>query len=417
MARRLGVVLATTGAGIALVAAGPTGSAGAAPTTCQGQPVTIAATADYEELLGTDGDDVISTAGIHNVTVRAMGGDDLVCATAFDRARVYGDGGEDTLVDEGNGDIGGDYDGSNHLVGGAGSDHFVAHRSTWLMYDGALAGLSIDAAAGTVVDGEDTDTFVGRAMITGSRFSDRYIGSSGDDRYVSGPFGESEEGDVISTGVGDDQVGAFRSSVNLGPGDDRARVSGGGSVSGGEGADEISLHGGGVALGGPGADRLFGSDFEGSPPSERTPFRLVGGRGNDVLLPAFPNGLQQVDCPSFCARGRLEGGSGVDTLDLEYARMSVVDLAAGRVRVQGGASTIRSVENVLGSHRADVIRGDARRNRIKSRGGDDRVAGRGGRDVLIGDRGEDVLVGGRGRDRADGGEDRDRCQAEVRRSC
>jgi Ca2+-binding RTX toxin-like protein len=402
----LTALLALSLPGLALVAGGPAGPAGAAPPECQGQSATIVAVTDRQQLQGTEGADVISTAGFTNVTVRAGGGDDLVCATGrHDSAQIYGDEGDDTLVDV---DVRGkrtNYDKDTELFAGPGSDHFIANRDTWIIYKRAAASVSIDAA-GTVVDGSDTDTFVGSPKIQGTRFSDTYVGTPGNDRYVSGDqWNERNDPDIITTGAGDDSVWAFRGSVSLGPGDDFARVSGG-TVTGGEGRDDISLRRGGTASGGPGADRLETSSYP-SAEIEESRYRLSGGPGNDVLTAPYAWNSDRNGCPRFCARGSLEGGPGMDTLDLNQRR-SVVDLAAGRVRVQGGVSKIGFFERVLGSHYDDVIRGDARRNRFE---------GTRGADVLVGRGGADVLIGGRGRDRAVGGAGRDRCEAEARRSC
>ncbi len=53
-------------------------AASAAPATCQGVPATI--TSDGGPVMGTEGDDVISTAGV--VDIQALGGNDVICLTA-----------------------------------------------------------------------------------------------------------------------------------------------------------------------------------------------------------------------------------------------------------------------------------------------------------------------------------------------
>ena len=64
------------------------------PLTCQGLPVTIAATANDQVVEGTAGDDVISTAGFDRVTINAVGGNDVIC---------LGDS-QSPVVDAGDGD-------------------------------------------------------------------------------------------------------------------------------------------------------------------------------------------------------------------------------------------------------------------------------------------------------------------------
>lgn len=399
---------ATAGTGLALAALATAGAAQAAEQ-CQGQATTIVATADGQQVQGTAGADVISTAGFERVTVQGNGGDDVICAAAGRAAQLIGGDGADTLVDR---DLGTGQDGEQHatvLVGGAGDDHVVGVRGTVLSYASAGAGVAIDLAAGTVVDGGDTDTVLGVGTVHGSRFPDTYVGTSGPDTYRSGPAANSAgDGDEIRTGGGDDDVVAFGGSVRLGSGADRA-LGYGASIDGGTGADEIRLVMGGTAHGGYGADVLSGfADLEQEEIEvPQGTFRLTGGPGDDVLSPVYAAEQGRYDCPRLCARGTLAGGTGTDTLVLERRR-SVVDLAAGVARVLGGRSTIASFENVEGSPFRDVLRGDPRANHLDGNAGDDVLRGRGGRDLLH---------GGAGRDRADGGPDRDGCRAELRRSC
>jgi Ca2+-binding RTX toxin-like protein len=389
-------------------------SAGAAPAKCQGLTPTIAATAHGQQLRGTAGDDVIVTFGFVAVTAYGGGGDDLLCSSAGRSSELFGDEGDDTLVDVDQDR--GDYS-PNTLVGGPGDDGYVGTRHTILSYRDATAGLSIHAG-GTVVDGADTETFVGRMAIVGGPFADRYVGTSGPDRYDdSAPYGaDGSAGDVIRTGGGDDFVWAAGpgSTVQLGAGDDRAYALRGATVGGGDGDDEIDLQDGGTANGDAGDDQLSGSGFtfEGAP--EPLPFRLSGGPGNDVLLPVYgidEEGSPTSCSPPWCLQGHLVGGAGVDTLRLPSVRRrgTRVDLAAG-IATTGGKnrSRVGFFERVVGSAGRDVILGDRHRNRLYGRGGNDRLVGR---------RGADVLVGGHGRDRAEGGSGRDSCDAEVRRAC
>jgi hypothetical protein len=58
---------------------------------------------------------------------------------------------------------------------------------------------------------------------------------------------------------------------------------------------------------------------------------------------------------------------------------------------------------IVGTARADVLRGTSGRNVICGRGGNDRLYGNGGNDLLRGQGGTDKLYGGAGIDRLDGG--------------
>jgi len=64
---------------------------------------------------------------------------------------------------------------------------------------------------------------------------------------------------------------------------------------------------------------------------------------------------------------------------------------------------------IVGTNRADRLRGTRGGDVIAALGGDDRVAALGGDDVVCGGRGRDTLRGGRGRDRLAGGPQRDAC--------
>ncbi|HEX6653427.1 MAG TPA: beta-propeller fold lactonase family protein [Thermoleophilaceae bacterium] len=64
---------------------------------------------------------------------------------------------------------------------------------------------------------------------------------------------------------------------------------------------------------------------------------------------------------------------------------------------------------IVGTKRADRLRGTPGRDVVAALGGNDRVAALGGNDVVCGGRGKDTLRGGRGRDQLAGGPQRDTC--------
>jgi Ca2+-binding RTX toxin-like protein len=99
-----------------------------------------------------------------------------------------------------------------------------------------------------------------------------------------------------------------------------------------------------------------------------------------------------------------------------------------------GTDRLRSIEDLHGSQKGDVLVGDGGNNAISGHCGSDRIVGGGGNDVLAGDDcpvsgglpGQDRMYGGSGRDRlsggpkadyADGGAGRDVCRAEKKRRC
>jgi hypothetical protein len=73
---------------------------------------------------------------------------------------------------------------------------------------------------------------------------------------------------------------------------------------------------------------------------------------------------------------------------------------------------------IVGSAKADVLRGTAARDVVVALGGADKLYGRGGGDLLCGGPGNDLLDGGPGRNRLHGGPGRDRClRASRSASC
>ena len=106
---------------------------------------------------------------------------------------------------------------------------------------------------------------------------------------------------------------------------------------------------------------------------------LSGGAGSDVLDGGAGDDV-------------LNGGAGVDQAVYSAAPSGVtVDLASGAASGGGGADTLVSIENVLGSAFADTITGDSGANAL---------LGGGGADILQGGAGDDTLDGGQGSDTA-----------------
>lgn len=91
----------------------------------------------------------------------------------------------------------------------------------------------------------------------------------------------------------------------------------------------------------------------------------------------------------------LDGGDGVDTLDLSQVYDGVdVNLKSGKLN----QSTAENFENVIGTEYDDKIKGDKQDNEISGLGGDDKIFGKSGDDTLVGGKGEDTVNGGRGDD-------------------
>lgn len=381
------VAVAALAAPVLTVGGGP---AAAAVRLCQGEEVTIEAPASGTTVRGTEGPDVIDGIGRNGITILGLGGDDVICTGPGMGVVVDGGDGDDRIE-------GGDraYEETGHLevvdlsggagndvlrivtpgnvTGGPGNDRLVVEdveilasvdvvpgpgddvvvgdgRSTTLLF-GGTSGVRISVPDG-LADGEGHDTFSGVGRFVGTQASDSFVGGTGRDDFTGEPGRLDGAPDTASGGGGRDLL--------------RLR----GEAFGQGGRDVLIVQGhGSVAHGGPGDDVLL------APPSRA--------------------------CASGRCRIELDGGAGRDRVRFESsAGQGVrVDLAKGRARHGRYVSVLRSLEDVVGTKRPDVLLGNERANRLEGGNGPDVLSGRGGRDV------------------ADGGPGRDRCRAEVRRSC
>jgi hypothetical protein len=215
----------------------------------------------------------------------------------------------------------------------------------------------------------------------GTRRSDLVVGTSASD-ILCGLAGN----DVLRGGGGDDLLIG-------GPGTDVADHSTSGSgvlvdlaagTATGQGTDTLwSIEG---AIGSAYADVLSGDEGNNSLSGIGGGDRLVGRGGNDTL----------------------DGGDGADTAAYSTSGSRVVvDLRTGTASGDGN-DVLRSVENVVGSSRADTLIGNAGANVLDGMKGADTIRGGEGDDTLRGGRGADILTGGQGADLVYGGDGTDR---------
>lgn len=131
---------------------------------------------------------------------------------------------------------------------------------------------------------------------------------------------------------------------------------------------------------------------------------LVGNGGDDMLI----GGSGDDRLTGGGGRDVLDGSAGSDTV--AYLGASVVVDLARLVRNTGDAAgdKLISIENVIGTHSNDTLRGTAYDNRLVGNGGDDDLDGDWGADILEGRSGNDTLRGGAGSDRIFGGDGEDR---------
>jgi Ca2+-binding RTX toxin-like protein len=344
---------------------------------------TLTLTGDFENLIGSPFDDLLTGNNAANTFTGGAGDDTFV-----------GLGGKDTFI------------------GGDGNDS-VDHSA-------APAGVNVNLWRGWGTDGyagRVWDRYYGVERLVGSPFDDTIYGGAGDDTLLGGAGNDTIRDwrgnntllgglgndtltggagdDTLDGGDGDDRLEDSRGSNTLlgGDGEDFIRVTGGsGVLRGGAGDDYLEAQGGWYALWGDvGNDTLRGGRYDtfmfGGPGDDH----LIGGRGADSM----------------------NGGAGNDILDGGYSRWGshywadyssdpagvTVDLAAGiAMDGFGGTDSLVNIGNVIGSPFNDVLIGDAADNTLIGDGGDDDLDGACGNDTLDGGAGANILRGGTGDD-------------------
>lgn len=305
-------------------------------------------------------------------------------------SRLFGFGGDDTLI----GDLEDD-----ELRGGTGADTLRGNSGSDLLFgdagDDALFG---DVGEDTLRGGNGDDALDGGAS------NDTLEGGDGDDTL----FGDTGD-DLLSGGEGNDTLdgGASNDTLNGDDGNDRLSGStGADDLSGGKGNDR--LDGGSdsdILRGGGGNDRLDGGTGDD---------RMVGGNGNDTF---FVDNTQDVV---------VEIGGGNGGRDTVVSRLSFYQLASGvenlrfsfdttpdavtgfgngldnKIKAIGGATSLLRGEGgddrLIGANLADVLEGGRGNDQMTGKAGDDTLKGEGGRDRLDGGGGDDILTGNAGRD-------------------
>ncbi|WP_419904915.1 cadherin domain-containing protein [Kiloniella sp.] len=398
-----------------------------------GQTIETDTLIDIEEIIGSDGNDVMQG---RYTSVTLYGGNGLDIITGSNRSDyLYGEEGDDTLDGASGNDylFGGLNDdiiigglGNDQLFGGNGQDTVDFRYLTGTDY--AVVNLytnRTDVYDVNHVSKSDSDILSGIENATGGAGDDRLIGTyqnnvlsgAGGNDHLIGGWGYDE----LYGGSGFDTVDYswltddFKISLQLHDGNGSASLysSSGGpliefdhlygieNVIGSDGDDYIvgddnhniieGRGGDNYLRGGGGSDTLIGS--EGSDV-------LRGGRGNDTLVGGY-------DWDS------LYGGSGVDTVDYSYlgnGEYVVLDLQDGKSNAFSTSHNsindydrLYDIENVIGGAGNDTLIGNDERNILRGADGDDHLEGLGGRDTLWGGDGSNTLIGGYGSDRIIGG--------------
>ncbi|WP_417520232.1 FecR domain-containing protein [Minwuia sp.] len=186
---------------------------------------------DDDEVVVDDDDDTgNNVASDNDDTLDGSEDDDDIDAQAGND-RVSGNGGNDTLLgnvgnDSLNGGAGDDSldggGGDDTLNGGQGADTLVGGEGTDAAdFSGTIGRITVDLAAGTVVDGfGDSDVISGVEVILGSAFDDQISGDGAANTLSGGAGADSLDG------------GAGADSLDGGTGND--------TLAGGDGADTLS---------------------------------------------------------------------------------------------------------------------------------------------------------------------------------
>ncbi|MET1414872.1 calcium-binding protein [Roseibium sp. HPY-6] len=347
----------------------------------------------------------------------------------FGNDLIFGNGGNDKIF----GGFGNDL-----IFGGKGNDHIFGGFGNDLIFGG-----------------------YGNDKIFGGYGNDLMFGGIGNDKIFGG-YGN----DLAFGGAGNDKISGGHGNDNLNGGD------GEDTLRGGKGDDRlVGNKGNDKMFGGAGDDLLVWNNGDGSD-------LMNGGRGYDRVQVNFDtdlvnNDLQNKDVAEFSVTPKgvqfarvevndqtvnglfeldirktevletnfgggddtaqivdnvldeikldLDGGDGIDTLDLSRAAAGVeVDLAAGTLE----NSKAVNFENVIGTELDDKIAGDDKDNVISGLGGVDTIYGRAGNDTLVANKGNDFVFGedgddllvwnnGDGSDLMDGGADYDRVQVNF----
>ncbi|MBO6506674.1 MAG: pre-peptidase C-terminal domain-containing protein [Kordiimonadaceae bacterium] len=321
-----------------------------------------------ENIITSDGDDVIVANAANNRLegglgadrIRGVGGDDRILGGG-DADRLSGGGGNDTVIGGAGSDIAGGGNGNDVLFAGAedaGNDLVLGDNGN----DVVAGGAGDDTLVGGSYIGSGLIVAVSASDVNGTA-SDTLFGGAGDDLIITGSF-EDTDGDR-SVDNGEIVNGSGNSVAFAGTGDDTLYGGDGHEqLGGGTGDDSIS--------GGAGNDTIYGGRNDQASTSQND--RLEGGDGNDII---FASGGADI----------VTGGDGDDSL-FGGSQNDEVSGGNGNDTIFGGTGN----DVVNGDDGADDIFGGGGRDVINGGAGDDTLRPSGGNDTLSGGAGSDVFM-------------------------
>lgn len=229
-----------------------------------------------------------------------------------------------------------------------------------------------------------------------------FSGGSGADHFGGGPQADEIHGgggndvivgtlgaDILDGGAGINTLSYANDTVGVSLFLGGLNLSGAGSLAEGDVVSNFRN-----LIGGSGEDDIGGDNLAN---------KLVGGAGDDILQGRGGN-------------DKLIGGIGSDTAGYDQALKAVkVNLSITDAQRTGGAGkdTLRSIENLTGSHFADRLTGNKGDNKLFGGNGNDLLNGGGGNDTLNGEANDDTVNGGSGNDTLNGGAGTDLLQGST----
>ena len=349
---------------------------------------TIMLTGDFENLIGSDFDDMFLGNDQDNLLFSGEGNDTITGGGLGDDS-LFGGGGEDMLAAaEGNDLIDGG-DGNDTINSGMGND------TTFFVGDDTIFG---GEGNDLIFDAGGNDSFSGGGgddSIMGGEGNDVYDGGMGNDTIVSAAGNDTtffDGDDTIFGGEGNDLIfdGAGNDSIAGGGGDDSI-IGGAGNdvVDGGAGNDTIASAGGNdtvflgddTIFGGEGNDLIFDGAGNDSIAGGGGDDSIIGGEGNDVL----DGGDGNDSVTGAVGNDTLDGGIGNDTLVA----------GDGEETLFGGEGN----DLIFGGPHSSLIDAGAGNDAVLSQslaGSQTQILGNAGSDTILSGAGDETVVGGAG---------------------
>nr|WP_067294171.1 DUF4347 domain-containing protein [Marinobacterium profundum] len=285
----------------------------------------------------------ISTEIVANLEIHGAGGNDIITLTGNSNAdksrRIYGEGGNDTLIGTNMADL---------IVGGDGNDNIMAQDGADVIFgdneDGTGTGSDFIWATGTAL---------GTSGLANG-FANYIDAGAGSDQVLTG-----EGNDRILGGTGDDFINAGGGIDTIDGGDDADHIiagTGADIVVGGRGDDTLSWENGDGADsfdGGQGNDEIFMAGYSVNPDEfykADTSNYIVDDGAVDTVVVSASGGDTRINWQHGASAGITLSGSGVEILSMDTG-MGADDIVIGNL----ATTSVGSVKLSTGTQRSLVV--------------------------------------------------------------